>query len=246
MAYLRYTLSAFTFIATLGAVSMAQACSDLPNICQMNMQHHQNMMDIAATPPQGEEYYEEEEPYYYDSSTYPPMEAANDMVSGMSGMLTAISKNQEALMADPRRAAYLNGEWMYPGSEIKNPPPGLPCAALFMRKGVTLLVLGPTQGETMASIIFIGPDIPSPSTPGKVQATLEQASSTPQTTNVMNMPLDADFGAVLFAVPTMPLLVDNMLDKDTFKVTMNGKAVAELEMHGGAEAKSKLAACMKK
>ena len=37
------------------ATQPALACSDLPNICAAQAQHHQQMVDIAATAPQGEQ-----------------------------------------------------------------------------------------------------------------------------------------------------------------------------------------------
>lgn len=235
----RFMFVLFSWVlAGIVPFSAALACSDLPNICAMHQAHHQEMMDIAATPPQrGEEEYYEEEPYYTERQW--------DDWARPSGALTDIAKNYKLMSSDSGYADYTNGTWIYPGSELKTPPKGLPCSALYMRKGVGALLLGPPPGEQMASMIFFGPDIPRPAGNTKVLVTLEQSDGPPQTTNVMHMPFESDFGALLFAVPTMPLLVDNLLDKETFNIVMNGKSVATLEWTGGLATKGKLANCIK-
>ena len=237
----------FAIVCLFVTTTNALACSDLPNICAANQAHHREMQDIAATPPQDGGYEEEGGSYDPGPSSAPnPFAAPNvsGMVSGMSGMLNTVAQNYDALIADPRRPAFLNGQWIFPGSELKNKPKNLPCSALYMRKGVGVLLLGPPPGEQMASMIFFGPAIPRPASNTKIEVTLKQSDGSVQTTNVLNMPFDADFGALLFAVPTMPLLVDNMLDTETFQITQGNTPLAELAWTGGLTAKEKLSQCM--
>ena len=46
-------LSGAAALLALSVGGPAAACSDLPNICAANAEHHRQMMDIAATPQQG-------------------------------------------------------------------------------------------------------------------------------------------------------------------------------------------------
>ena len=43
-------------VVGLALAGPAAACSDLPNICAMNAQHHQSMVDISASYAYGDYY----------------------------------------------------------------------------------------------------------------------------------------------------------------------------------------------
>lgn len=247
---LRLLIVLFT-VCTLYAAP-ALACSDLPNICGMQAAHHQQMIDIAATPPQsydgGGGGGSSGGGYHYLSRDYSQVDTSAATIGrdNPNDVVANVAQNYAAILEDPRYKEYINGIWFYPGSSLPERPKDFPCAALFMRKGEGVLLLSPTPGEKMASMIFLGPDIPRPRSGEKVEVTLTQSDGSAQTTNAMNMPFQEEFGALLFAVPTMDLLVDNMQDKESFAITMQGKTVADLEWVDGLTAKSTLTQCLKK
>lgn len=70
------------------------ACSDLPNICAQNAQHHQNMMDIAATPEQSGD--DESDAGYSAGPGGDPMAAAMAAMSDVSQSVGKSAKEIEA------------------------------------------------------------------------------------------------------------------------------------------------------
>ena len=245
-----FYISAISAGLMLLSGSGAFACSDLPNICGMNQQHHQNMMDIAATPDGGDDYYEEE-PYYYDSSTYPdPMQerldGTIDVIGSMQHQLYETQQKQAELMKDPRYARYLNGGWDYFQDQAGRPAkPGEFCAAFYTKKDGFVRLSGPGGDFNGAMMTFWSDDIPKPANVEKIHVTLNQSDGSPaQTVEVLNYFLPGDqYGAIAFLVPSMEALLDNMLDVHGFDLSINGKSIAKVDWTGGFAARDQLRKC---
>lgn len=226
----------------------AYACSDLPNICAANQQHHQNMQDIAATPPQdgySEEEYEEEP--YYQEPAFDPMQERMGMARGMIGALQQTVDNMAKrveLMKNPLYQRYEHGGWEY-FQDAARPAPGEYCAAFYWKKDGFVRLSGPGGDFSGAMMTFWGENIPRPSDVERVQVTLSQSDgSPPQTVEALNYYLPNDgYGAIAFLVPSMDALLDNILDVHGFDLAMNGQSVAKVDWTGGFAARDQLRSC---
>ncbi|WP_082527942.1 hypothetical protein [Devosia sp. Root105] len=248
-------------VVGLALAGPAAACSDLPNICAMNAQHHQSMVDISASYAYGD-YYGEEEYYgddYYDSGYYsgdidysayaedPGRSLSNEAASFAS----AVSAQQAALdekLKDPgfRKAyeRYSNGGWDY-FQDNAGAAPGEYCAAFYWKGDGMVRLSGPGGDYQGALITFWGPNIPTPSEVKTISVTLDQADGAPQKVKAFNYHLAGDaWGAIALAVPSIEAALEGMEDQQSFKLLIGSKTVAEVEWQGGLKAKRKLQSCL--
>ncbi|WP_240230386.1 DUF2794 domain-containing protein [Devosia lacusdianchii] len=256
------TLFAGATVGLLVLSGQAQACSDLPNICAMNAQHHQSMVDISAGYAYGD-YYGEDEYYgddYYDSGYYsgdldysaysddPGRSLSNEAASFVS----AVAAQQAALaerLQDPGFAKayerYTNGGWDY-FQDQAGARPGEYCAAFYWRGDGMVRLSGPGGDYPGALITFWGPDIPTPGSVETITVTLDQADGAPATVKAFNYHLAGDaWGAIALAVPTIEAALDGMEDRQSFMLSIGGRMVAQVEWRDGLTAKSQLERCLR-
>lgn len=213
----------------------AAACSDLPNICEQAMQHHQNMIDIAATPPW------EPEAYYAD----PPAYSAAEWVD-WSGDLAAQRAPNPLPEQTAAYRAFEEGEWLFRGAPKGKP--GQFCTATFLRQGAGVSIIGPGGGSPTALLAFFGPDVPAPRRMREAPAILRQTGEKPQKAQVYNaaMPDSAGYGMAIFATPSAKAALDGMLDRASFEIAMGKGPVVAVEWTGGAAARAWLRKCIGK
>lgn len=257
----------FIFVASITAAAMlagpAQACSDLPNICAMNAQHHQNMVDISAGYAYGD-YYGEEDYYgddYYEGGYYsgdidyssygddPGRSLSNEAASFASAVAA-----QQALLAqklqDPGFAKaydrYINGGWDY-FQDQGGAAPGEYCAAFYWRGDGMVRLSGPGGAYEGALMTFWSPNIPTPDDVKTISVTLDQADGAPATVKAFNYHLAGDaWGAIAFAVPTIEAALEGMEDRQSFTLQIGGQTVAEVQWDGGLAAKDQLQRCLRR
>lgn len=235
-------------VGVLGSFSLsAWACSDLPNICEMNAQHHQQMQDYGREA--AEAYYsQQQEQYeaqasYTDYSSDDPMQTRLQVATGMLD-LTA-QKNQQAatLTQDPRYDRYINGGWDF-FQDNQNPKKGEYCAAFFWKKESLIKVSGPGGEYQGAILTFWGENIPQPKKTETIQVTLKQSTGEAQTVRVFNYKLpNYQYAAISFAIPSAQALFDNMLEKEHFIIEKDGKKIVEAEWQDGLKARDQLKNC---
>lgn len=220
----------------------AFACSDLPNICAQQAQHHQQMIDIAATSPQGVE-----DPRY----EAPPVDPMQTRMSVATGMIQMMQRSVDdaaklaALKKDPRYGRYENGGWDF-FQDHANPRPGEYCAAFYWKKTGLVRLSGPGGDYPGALLTFWGEDIPRPDSVKKIKVTLSQSDGgAPQTVEALNYYLPGDgYGAIALTVPSIDALLDNMLDIHGFDLAIKGASVAKVDWDGGFSARDKLKKCV--
>ena len=251
-------------VSAMLIVGPALACSDLPNICAMNAQHHQSMVDMSASYAYGD-YYGEDDYYgddYYDSGYYsgdidysayaedPGRSLANEAASFAGTAAAAQQAALEERLEDPgfRKAyeRYSNGGWDY-FQDNAGAGPGEYCAAFYWRGDGMVRLSGPGGDYQGALITFWGPNIPTPAEVKTISVTLDQADGAPQKVKAFNYHLAGDaWGAIALAVPSIEAALEGMEDTQSFKLLVGSKKVAEVEWQGGLKAKSKLESCLRR
>ncbi len=223
----------------------AAACSDLPNICAAQAEHHRQMMDIAATPTQGGQ--DDQGPPYEE----PPADPMRDRMTVATGMISLMQQNVDnmarraELMKDPLYTRYENGGWDF-FQDHAEPAPGEYCAAFYWKKDGLVRVSGPGGDYKGALLTFWSDDIPQPVGVDKIKVTLVQSDgSPPQTVEAFNYRLPGEaYGAIALAVPSVEALLDNMLDTHGFDLQIKGKSVAKVDWTGGYAARDRLKQCV--
>jgi hypothetical protein len=260
MDLMRFMLCSATVSLALFSISKpAQACSDLPNICQQREQQHQENVERARQ--EQENYYiqqreqqeqenmeraREEQQSYTQQREIKERELLNQANSITKQMeLELATENLEQTRRDPKFQKYLNGGWDFVYGR-KNAAPGEYCGALFMKKdGGMVSVMGPGGDYKGATLTFWGKDIPRPNKIEKIRATLSQSIGKPQTVQVFNYIVpNSPYGAISFTVPTIESALTAMKDVESFDIAIDGKSVVKVEWNGGLAARDKLRQCV--
>lgn len=236
-------------IGLLSSFSLsAWACSDLPNICEMHAQHHQQMQDYGRQAAenyywQQQEQYEEQESRTYYSS-YDPMQSRIEIATDLLNSDLQKKSQEQKLKQDPRYERYINGGWEF-FQDSANPKRREYCAAFFWKKQSLIKVSGPGGDYAGAMLTFWGEDIPQPKKTEMIQVTLKQSTGDAQSVRVFNYKLpNYPYAAISFAVPSAQALFDNMLENEHFIIEQNGKKIVEAEWTDGLKARDQLKNCV--
>jgi hypothetical protein len=260
--YLR--ISAVVLLSAMAALPQpAVACSDLANICEMQAQHFQQQMDIAATPPyQDEGYYDDG--YYDDSyddggyggdwsapaystaemSQWIAEEQMRQQQAHQQARQEIISAHEQRLRDDPGYRQFVEGYWLpMPSEALAN---GGPCMVHFSRLGQGVILMGPNGDYAGAFLAMYGPSMPAPSSVETIQVSLLQTGDPEQTVRVFNTvtPWDEEMGMVFFAVPTIEAAMAGMTDNLDFHLSRSGQPLMDIEWHGGLAARDQMSACI--
>lgn len=251
-AFGRYPLRAAPiagFLALCAFSSPAQACSDLPNICAAQAQHHQAMNDIAATPPQNQDgSYDDGGPA--GERPRDPMAQAMADISGIGEASSAFSGELQQRMKDPKFKAaydrYHNGGWDF-FQDSNNPKPGEYCSALYTKGEAMVRISGPGSGYDGALLTFSGPNITGSPDVKKLKVTLDQSDGTSQSVQAFNYQLPGEaYASIAFAMPTIEAGLAEMKETLGFDVLVNGKSVLKIDWHDGLAARKQLESCLSK
>lgn len=232
----------------------ASACSDLPNICQQQMEVHNQNVDNAY---EAAEAYGEyvQDTYFGNGEAQEPVEpprAFDPMQARINQALDAMLDAQRRiedkakLMKDPRYKAYVNGSWTH-FQDTNAKMPGEFCSAFFTKEQGFAMLSGPGTGYDGALLTFWGMNVPKPKAVRKIKVTLKQTDDKPQTVTAFNYYNPAHgMGAIALAVPSIEAALAGILDKQEFEVVIGGKSAAKVKWHSGLAMKKKLAACVAK
>jgi hypothetical protein len=240
-------------VALAGAVALsappAMACSDLPNICQMNAQHHQNMVDIAATPPWSSGQQDDDSSYDGGSSTYrsPPMTAedwARLALLTEERIAREEAEHQRKLAEDPAYARFYNGFWI--NSPAEDITPARSCFVHFTRKGQGVVLAGPGGDYRGGTLSFYGFQVPRSKQLKTITMTLGQDSDLPQQVRVFSghTPWLEQMGMVHFAVPDIDAALAGMTDEMIFDLGQNGERALLIKWHSGHKQRDEMRACL--
>lgn len=202
-----------------------------PAFAQSAFEHHQAMVDIAATPPWDYGDYEDEDsgPSYSmgewrDWSEQPPVVLDSDTIATLA-----------------KYRAFNEGQWFHDVSADRS------CVATFMRQGSGAMVVALGGRKDWALLGVFSPDAPRPAKLETVPVTLTQTGDPPANVNAFSLalPWDRDHsGLIVFAIPSAGALIDGMLDSQGFDVAIKGKRVASVLWSGGLAARDELGACI--
>lgn len=228
------------------------ACSDLPNICQMNAYHHEQMNDYGRQAAENYYWQQQEEmeyrsqQYYDDEPTryYDPTQVRMTVATQALQTLSSEALKIEELKKDPRYQTYLNGGWEFFQDSVK-PKAGEYCAAFYWKQDGFVRVSGPGGDYQGALLTFWGADIPKPEKQETIKVALYQNDEPPQEVKAFNYVLKGyDYGAISFAIPTVDALLSTMEDKQRFELKIKGKSVAKVDWHDGLKARDQLKQCI--
>ncbi len=220
------------FVLAAGVVSAAVMSA--PALAQPDFQHHQAMIDIAATPPwdYGDDFGDDhDDGSGYDLGDWQDWRAASP-IQLTGAEIETIAKYR----------AYMDGKWFHDGLDAGETDGA--CVSTFLRQGSGAMVIA--LGE-WALLGFFSPDAPRPAELQTLQVTLKQDADPPATVNAFNMalPWDRDrSGLIVFAVPAVGALIGGMGETQSFAVSVGGKPAVNIGWSDGHAARDELLACI--
>lgn len=144
------------------------------------------------------------------------------------------------------------GEW---GVESTSTPEGNLCAATFAKQstsnegviGGMVTIMGFQQPKPDAWLMFHGTGLPKPRDVEKLKITLQQDDEPAQTVQVFNYRYGTsrEIGVVAFAVPGLAAALEGMRDKQSFKLSIDGKTAMTIQWADAAPVIKKLRQCAK-
>ncbi len=167
---------------------------------------------------------------------------------GLGNALAGLVKNQmdqmKNLEKDPEFIKLRDGYWAFFHNK-KDPNSGKNCSAMFMSLKGAVQISGPGTSYQHAVLVIMGLNIPRPKKLEVVKVNLDQGESAPQNTFAWNYTVvDGQLGAIGFAVPSIEAALAGMKDELPFKVSMDGKVVADVIYYDGLKARSALQQCL--
>lgn len=126
---------------------------------------------------------------------------------------------------------------------------GESCAAMFMKEGMAVSILGPGGDYKGALMMFFSaydnPAFPTSPKLEKIKVTLKQGKDAPVTTNALNYTIGTmETPVVVFAVPTIEAALGGMDDTLDFHLQHNGQPIVDVEWHAGTMARDELKKCL--
>jgi hypothetical protein len=163
----------------------------------------------------------------------------------VGAMQAGIQRQKEE--AARRKVEAEKGQWAI---ESKPTSDGTLCSALFSKfvpgqRGGMVNVLGFQGPHPNAWLMFYSEELPRPRSVTKLDVSLQQDDEPAQTVKTFNYRLSEDVGVVVFAVPGLGAAVDGMREKQSFKLSVDGKQLMNISWANGAEAIQQLKQCAK-
>lgn len=174
-----------------------------------------------------------------------PMQArVSTMESLLELQLLGQQKLRAALDADPKLRELAGGKWEY-FQHKNNPKSKDGCAAAYTNLQGSIILTGEADHGSGAFMTFLGLSVPRPGKPANLSVTLDQLDGRPQTVKALNSTTPSGkTGAITIAVPTMKLLLDNMEEKQSFDIAVDGKSVVYIQWSKGVEARNQIRRCV--
>lgn len=211
-------------------------------------QHQQRDAEAARQAAYGVQQQQGQQQQYpgSQSDAGPPADPMGARVSAATAIfeLSALEFERSAKLArDPRYQAYLNGEWKF-FEDTSGKAPGQFCGALYWSKEGVVVLSGPGGAYNGALLTFSHPDFPRPQEMKVVKVSLWQTGDTkPQIVSAVSYTQGGSMGAISLAVPTLDLALDTMLDRQSFRLELDGKVILDLTWHDGDSARAALRKC---
>lgn len=182
-------------------------------------------------------------------------EGSFDVLSGMMDTTKkeinakqAVEKGKEGFFESKYYKLNKEGYWQFfqASSSAKQ---GEYCAAIFMKDGVGVSILGPGGSYKGALMMFFSandnPAFPANAKSTKIPVTLKQGADAPVTTNALNYTLGSwQTPVVVFAVPTIEAALAGMEDRLDFHLQYNGQNILDVEWHSGIAARDEIKKCL--
>jgi len=244
---LRFLLSALLGSGwfAVSTSTLAMACSDLPNICQMNAQHHQNMMDIASSPPWGGGYDND-----YDNAPRRAPMTARDLDRMIEDAKELDARNeaehQRRLKEYPAYSLFYNGFWVKTGADDADKARS--CMIHFARKGQGVVIAGPSGQYSGGVPSLYGYAVPRSNRLKTITVTLRQDTDPPQQLQVYSgkTPWLDKLGMVHFALPDIDAAMAGMTDEMLFALEFKGEEMMSIKWQGGHKHRDIMKSCLQR
>lgn len=214
--------------------------------CPMGMQPHG---DICVTPAYSADDWIREQYEYIDSlgpeNPAPSRPLTPEEVEDLK-KLQAEKEKKDLKMAQE----LAQGVWF---SDPDPAPEGKLCAATFAKmtredngkSGGMVSILGVQDPKKDAWLVFYGTGLPKPKKVRKIKITLQQDDGPAQDVQAVNYRYIGELGVVAFAGPRLAVALDGMHDKQSFKLSLDGKSVMTIEWADAAPMLEQLKQCAK-
>ena len=133
-----------------------------------------------------------------------------------------------------------NGTWMLKKTGTKK---GLGCSLAYATGEQRIIFSGPTPDDKSGSMIFASASVPATREPRQVKAQLTMSTGS-QEIPLIHMPTENPEESILAIPIKIQETLNGFVDQTPYKITLDGKAVIEMQIEGGAKASNAMAHCL--
>lgn len=153
---------------------------------------------------------------------------------------------QQRLEQIPEYQQYMRGHWTVGGPVMLENDSTPVCYATFTRQDKVLYLSGSALPGQQAALTLVDLDpqspIGKPQEFDRIRVTLEQSGAKPATVDAFNHKFD-DYPAITFAVPTLDIAINALVDSQSMVVKAGRRTLYSLEYRDGLLAKQQMLQC---
>lgn len=153
---------------------------------------------------------------------------------------------QQQLEQMPEYQQFMRGHWTVEGPVMSENDTAPSCFATFARQDKVLYLRGNAVAgqQAILTLVDLDPQSPigKPQELERIRVTLEQSGARPATVDVFNHKFD-DYPAITFAVPTLDMAIDALVDSQSMVVKAGRRTLYSLEYRDGLLAKQQMQQC---
>lgn len=153
---------------------------------------------------------------------------------------------QQQLEQIPEYQQFMRGHWTVEGPVMLESDAAPACSATFARQDKILYLRGNALAgqQAILTLIDLDPQSPigKPQEFDRIRVTLEQSGAKPATVDAFNHRFD-DYPAITFAVPTLDIAIDALVDTQSMVIKAGRRTLYSLEYRDGLLAKQQMLQC---
>ena len=153
---------------------------------------------------------------------------------------------QQQLEQIPEYQQYMRGHWTVEGPVMSENDIAPTCSATFARQDKVLYLRGNALAgqQAVLTLVDLDPQSPigKPQELDRIRVTLEQSGAKPATVDAFNHTFD-EYPAITFAVPTLDIAIDALVDTQSMVIKAGRRTLYSLEYRDGLLAKQQMLQC---
>lgn len=176
--------------------------------------------------------------YYFPPSSVVPVPRRGTPDAGVGKGADIVSKLPD--LPGIRKVHYSpNGAWLLRNGDRK----GLGCSLTYVRDDQRVLFVGPTATDKRGALMIASKALPATAAARETKASMSGDRGTVEV-RVLHLPTGVGDDSVLLMPTDLPTTIASISDRSPLSIVLEGKPVVDMQIEGGAKARTAMQQCM--